>query len=579
MYYKQGKQLKLIKLTATNYRNLDSINIDLNENCNFIVGENNLGKSNLLDLFQIIFSNRSFVQTDFTAIDQSIVAELTIKLDDIEIGNFEDLFDAVSTNTINIICKQETVDDNIEFFHKETQIYIPASRIRGANFIHYNSLRNPIQEVKFGKSKGVGRFLNNIVQKYLKDNSLQNSDFIHEDKIADLLSFVNENITKIKTFSDFNINAVSDKELESLLPKLLVFEDGNNNPLSQTGYGIQFLILITLSILEKVENIISKHASNTIFETSDGKKYISLIIGLDEPEVHLHPYMQRSLIKYLNKIITNENTEFSTLLKDLFDLDGFIGQIILVTHSPNILLNDYRQVIRFHKENTVTKITSGSAFVLNSQESKHLHLLFPFIKEAFFSRGVILVEGDSEYGSFPFFAYTLDYDFDDLGICLIQTRGEGGIKPAITLLSKFLIPSVAIRDKDNITEPSIFPIYLTDKIDYEEELIETNFANYIVLEKIFFDFDSKQENTQMQAGALKKRAYKAYKTYTSEPTFNLTYKEINDPVDRKAFYLTWYSINKSITLGMLIGQTLEVNQIPQIYKTVIEKIVELTANE
>ena len=47
--------MKITKLIATNYRNLDSINIDLNEYCNFIVGENNLGKSNLLDLFQIIF--------------------------------------------------------------------------------------------------------------------------------------------------------------------------------------------------------------------------------------------------------------------------------------------------------------------------------------------------------------------------------------------------------------------------------------------------------------------------------------------------------------------------------------------
>jgi len=571
--------MKIIKLIATNYRNLDSIDIDLDEYCNFIVGENNLGKSNLLDLFQIIFSNRSFTQTDFMEVSVGIAIEFTIKLDDIEIGNFEDLCDGANTNYINIICKQETVDDNIEFQHKETEIYIPASRIRAANFIHYNSLRNPIQEVKFGKSKGVGRFLSNIVQKYLEDNSLTNSDFLKEDKINELLVFVNSNINKIKTFSDFNISAVSDNELESLLPKMLVFEDGNNNPLSQSGYGIQFLILITLSILEKVENIINKQVANTIFETSDGKKYISLIIGLDEPEVHLHPYMQRSLIKYLNKVITNGNSEFGKLLKDLFNIDGFIGQIILVTHSPNIILNDYKQIIRFHKDSNKTKITSGSSFVLNTQESKHLQLLFPFIKEAFFSRGVILVEGDSEYSSFPFFANKLTYDFDDLGICLIQTRGEGGIKPAINLLNKFLIPSVAIRDKDDITEPPIFPIYLTNKIDYEEELIEANFTNYSILENIFYNFDSRKENTQMQVGALRKKAYKAYNVYTEEPTNSLIYKDINNDIDRKAFYLTWYSINKSITLGLLIGQTLDVEQIPEIYKTVIEKIVELVTND
>lgn len=571
--------MKVTKLSVKNYKNLDDINIDLDDNCNFIVGENNLGKSNLLDLFKIIFSNRSFEESDFMDASISISIELTIKLDDIELGNFEDLCDGNDTNTINIICKQETVDDNIEFHHKETDIFIPASRIRAANFIHYNSLRNPIQEVQFGKSKGVSRFLNNIIQKYLKDNSLTNSDFLHEDKIVDLLGFVNENISKIQAFSDFDINAVSDNQLESLLPKMLIFEDKDNKHLSQSGYGVQFLILTTLSILEKVESIISKNLNNTIFETVDGQKFISLIIGLDEPEVHLHPYMQRSMIKYLNKVISNQNEEFKTLLKELFDIDGFLGQIVLVTHSPNILLNNYKQVIRFYKEENQTKVISGSTFSLNSQESKHLHLLFPFIKEAFFSRGVVLVEGDSEYSSFPLFANKLGYDFDDLGISLIQTRGEGGINPAISLLSKFSIPAVAIRDRDDITDTSIFPTYLTDKRDFEEEIIETNFSSFQILETIFFDFDSQKENRQMQAGALKKKAFRAYNVYSTEPTNNLTYKDITNDLDRKAFYLTWYSINKSVTLGLLIGQSFENDNIPLIYKTVINKIVELVSND
>lgn len=571
--------MKIVKLHIQNYKNLHNIHIDLDNNCNFVVGENNLGKSNLLDLFQIIFSNKSFEQTDFMDSSTAIVIELTIKLDDIELGNFEDLCDGNNTNIINILCKQETVDDNIEFHHKETDIYIPASRIRAANFIHYNSLRNPIQEVKFGKNTGVSRFLNNIIQKYLKDNSLTNNDFLQEDKISDLLIFVNSNISKIQAFNDFNINAVSDNELENLLPKMLIFEDGNNNPLSQTGYGIQFLILITLSILEKVENIISKKQSNTIFESSDNKKYISIILGLDEPEVHLHPYMQRSMIKYLNKVILNQNNEFSTLLKELFGIDGLMGQIILVTHSPNILLNDYRQVIRFYKHEQQTKVISGSSFDLSDQESKHLHLLFPFIKEAFFSRGVVLVEGDSEYSSFPLFANTLSYDFDDLGISLIQTRGEGGILPAISLLNKFSIPAIAIRDRDDIPDISGFPVYLTEKRDFEEEIIETNFRNSQILENIFYSYDSQKENRQMQIGALKKKAFKMYNVYTMEPTDNLRYKDINNDTDRKAFYLTWYSTNKSVTLGLLIGQSFESHNIPQIYKDVIEKIVELVSND
>ena len=89
----------------------------------------------------------------------------------------------------------------------------------------------------------------------------------------------------------------------------------------------------------------------------------------------------------------------------------------------------------------------------------------------------------------------------------------------------------------------------------------------------------KKENRQMQAGALKKKAFRAYNVYSTEPTNNLTYKDITNDLDRKAFYLTWYSINKSVTLGLLIGQSFENDNIPLIYKTVINKIVELVSND
>ncbi len=574
--------MKIIQLLASNYRNLNNIDIKLDENCNFIVGENNLGKSNLLDLFQIILSNRSFLQSDFTDTSESIHIEITIKLNDVEKGNFEDLFDGANPDLINILCTQETVDDNISFVHKETGIHIPASRIRCANFIHYNSLRNPIQEVKFGKSKGVGRFLNNIIQKYLTDNSLTNSDFLNEDKIDNLLVFVNEHIQKIKTFKDFNISTVLDKELESLLPKMLVFEDGDNNPLSQSGYGVQFLILITLSILEKVEAIISKNSTNTIFETSDGKRYISLIIGLDEPEVHLHPYMQRSLIKYLNKVISNQNSEFTTLLKDLFNIDGFIGQIILVTHSPNIISNDYKEIIRFYADEHQTKIISGSSISLDTQEHKHLNILFTYIKESFFSRGVLLVEGDSEYGSCPYFANKLGYDFDDLGICLIQTGGDGGIPPSIKILNKFHIPVIAIRDRDNYEGVHTEPIYFTDFRDFEEEIVEANIISDIEkLKDIVLQYDTSGLTRKLEKASINKRSFTKngnpkYTNITTPITSDLFLQNCTDLADFRYFYTTWYSINKGILTGGIIGDSLNQENIPAIYKTVIEKIIELS---
>ena len=52
--------MKIKKIFIENYRNLNAIEISFEESCNFIVGENNLGKSNILKLLNIIFTKRAF---------------------------------------------------------------------------------------------------------------------------------------------------------------------------------------------------------------------------------------------------------------------------------------------------------------------------------------------------------------------------------------------------------------------------------------------------------------------------------------------------------------------------------------
>ena len=46
--------MRIKGLSVENYRNLSTATIAFEESCNFIVGENNLGKSNILNLLNII---------------------------------------------------------------------------------------------------------------------------------------------------------------------------------------------------------------------------------------------------------------------------------------------------------------------------------------------------------------------------------------------------------------------------------------------------------------------------------------------------------------------------------------------
>lgn len=574
--------MKITKLEIHNYRNLDGLNVSLEENCNFIVGENNLGKSNLLSLVNILFTSRAFKLDDFKDINLPIEVNFQLKLAPIEIGHFQDLFDLDDYSLINITARQDNIDDNIVFFHTETTTYIQPSVVRCINYIHYDSLRNPVAEINFDKGRGVGRFLRNIISQYLKNKGISDADFLDDTKVTELLGSINDKIVKIKSFQDFGIKASTEEDAENLLSKIVVLKDGKGDSFLKTGYGVQFLILVTLSVLEKLQAIRTQRGDRGIFEDENaGTKSISLIIGLDEPEIHLHPYMQRSLIKYLNNVITNNNDEFKTLIKELFDIDEFIGQVIVVTHSPNILLNDYKQIIRFYSEAGITKIISGSHFTLGEQLHKHLYLHFPFIKEAFFSRCAIFVEGDSEFSSFPLFGKKMSIDFDDLGICVIQAGGDA-IPQLIELATRFGILSIGVTDKDDGSRPSTLPNhYQTNLRDFEAELIALiDAGKESVLRTILCEYDSQGAERIMDVKALNKRAHNKHGigTVPFSAPLKLSNISLSDTTNLKAFYVTWFAVNKTYPLGLLIGEFLTLAEIPTIYKTVITEAKNLVAN-
>lgn len=575
--------MKVTRIEIHNYRNLDGATIFLREDCNFIVGENNLGKSNILSLLNTVLCYRSFNEEDFHDSTKPIQICLRLKLADIEIGHFRDLFDTDNYAMINVDCVQTDTDGEIEFSHSESKSYIPSSLLRSVNYVHYTSLRNPAAEISFDKGKGVGRFLYKLVSRYLKDNNVTDIDFLDPTKVGVLIGAINDKILKVKAFKDFGITATHDDDLESVLSKVIVLKDSKGEYLSKSGQGIQFLILVTLSILEKIQSIKLQRKDRGVFEDEvTHEKAISLVLGLDEPEIHLHPYMQRSLIKYLNTVMNNANSDFTLLVKELFDIDRFIGQIIVVTHSPNILLDDYKQIVRLYSASGVTKVVSGSELNLDKQLQKHLFLNFPFIKEAFFSRCAIFVEGDSEYASLPLFALKREVDLDDQGICVIQAKGQA-VPQLMKIASLFGIPSVGITDRDDGTRLPILPnLFQTTLRDFEDELVSLslNSGEESVLRKIVGWYDTRGTDREMTKEALNNRAFEKYSVVGEPYTGALKLADIDpaNTTDMKAFYVTWFSINKSYPLGKLIGTVLTDAQIPAPYQTLITKALELTAN-
>ncbi|MBC7408574.1 MAG: AAA family ATPase [Arcicella sp.] len=583
--------MKIVSIEIQNYRNLSGQRASLHHECNFIVGENNIGKSNFLNFINVVFTQRGFNADDFKDLTLPIRGKIVLQLEDVEKGIFSDLFDADDPNKVNILLKQQSPIDNLEFNHEESLTFIQPSLIRCLNYIHYDSLRNPISEINFDKGKGVGKFLTRLVKNYVStqsDINLPKKNFVNETEVNLLVDSLNNTVGKLKAFNDFGIKAGVENDLEALLPKMVSLVDINGDSLTRSGYGVQFLILVTLSILDKIQTIVEqKWRQNAIFEGEEnvgGKtekvKYISLVLGLDEPEIHLHPYMQRSLIKYLNRVISNQNQDFNDLLKSLFGIDKFIGQIIVVTHSPNIILNDYKQIIRLNKNSNIVNIISGMEISLSDQHHKHFQIQFSFIKEAFFCKSVILIEGDTEYACLPLFANKLHIDFDDLGISIIQTRGDS-IGILLEVMDKFNIPSVGIEDADNGGKTSNHSEhYYTNCRDFEEELIDKliNCGNELIIKKILCAFDKVGLERKLEMSPLNKRGRIKYKLSIPEITRDYKLSEIisTENILLKCYYLTWFDINKGLMLGTMIGSHLENLEIPRPYVNLINKAVELS---
>jgi putative ATP-dependent endonuclease of the OLD family len=477
---------------------------------------------------------------------------------------------------------QAGLGETIEYFHVTSNTAIPSGAVRSLNYVYYDSIRNPMSEVTFDTDKGVGRFLGGLISRFLTESNISNTDFLTQAKIADLANSINARLGKIKSFRQFAISAAQEDDAGILLSRIIALKDSDGGHLSRAGYGVQFLILVTLSILEEIQTIVRRKRDNGIFEDeATGKRLMSLVLSLDEPEIHLHPYMQRSLIRYIEEIIGNKNNDFAALAKDLFDIDGFIGQIVVVTQSPNMLLDNYREITRFCRIQGVTRAISGVELTPSPEDEKHLYLNFPFFKEAFFSRCVIFVEGDSEYGSVPLFAKRLSVpvSFDDLGISVIQARGSS-IPQLLSVAELYGIPCVGMSDRDQGRTPVSANHFVTNKRDFEEEVASIiDLGREATLRRIVLAHDG-NIGQEMQANALNKYAFETYNVVASRFANGLRLANISatDMVSLKAFYLTWLRVRKTYMLARLIGMSFSDAEIPGIYRQIIGEAARLAAS-
>ena len=573
--------MKLLKVKINNYRNLDDFEVKLNKDINFIVGENNIGKTNYLNCLEAVLSCKKFNEKDFNDINKEVKIDLTLELDDKEIGLFEDNTDPSHYNQINITAKQQTTEDYIEYYCKDTEMQISRESIRRANIIYYDSQQR--NDLDFSRRIGSGRFLNDLMHRYLENK--EKIEIVNDQVIQEIKDYIRNEMNIISIFKSFEISVGSSKEDIDILSRLLLLIDKNGVNINQGGYGLRFSLAIVLSLLEKISEYKRR------FKTFE--REFNTIVLFDEPEIHLHPYLQRTLIRDILKLTNSKDSDFNKLLKDCFEIESINAQIIIVTHSPNILSDDYKKIIRLSNGKNACYCGYLNN-VVDESMIKQIRVQDKFFKETFFARVVIIVEGFTEVGILYKFAELMEIDFDRSGIAVISANGAENILPLCSLYKHLNIMTIAIYDGDKKNDyPEDKNTFFTKSKCFESEFVNLFIDNedvqtlenmFIRYKKEFANLPVKQLDNMIEKEKFEQRKSKMIDCCT---TFNINYERID-----KDFYLsevksdlrlaqiwftTWLYGEKGANIGWKLATVIDDKQcIPKCYQEAINRAYELS---
>lgn len=537
-----------------NYRNLADVMLSFHNDINYFVGENAVGKSNFLDLLEIIMECHGFGERDFTDVHKPIRIDFELSLGEL---NYKSMYTSKEGPTYRLRLEQ-VVQEVYPRLYSVTDTGVELMALSMIRHALYMCHRDTSEQELFTIPSTVYVELGKLLEDYVSRLEVATDDLkreivsLHKDLDPYCMLNIQHLIEVLSTSSAMERKYSAD--------------------------NVRLIMAVALKILAQIYMKINSATTNLeslLVYDENGRKFLPIFISVDEPELHLSPYLQRAVLNYYRQITTNENEEFLALLRDVFKIDGLLGQLFVVTHSTDALVDDYRHIIRLYRdENNMVCAACGVTFNFAKEVEKHLIMHFPEAKEALYSRCIIIVEGETEYGSFAGFGKKLGVDFDYFGICLINARGESSISKLQKLFNRFAIPTVALYDRDveGKYTKAHSNIFYTEEICFEMDFV----AHLLSLRKrSIMDTIIKDIIDDVRPMVTKDMARRGYAKLgiTKSQIVQRCLPNISDRKldDLHIYYFSWFYANKGVIVGRRISQFLEAEMIPPAFVAVIER--------
>lgn len=399
------KSIWLSHLTIRNFRSCKETEVKFQPGVTLLVGENNAGKSNIVDAIRLGLDPLSGRATRYFETDD-LTEDATGTIDiALEFKDATDFQKALFINGLDL--KSGTIKYQTSYSPPTREIprgkrVRTAGKPRGADSDFEARAKincvyvEPLRDAKYQLASGNGRRLGTILNALLSEE--EKRDFEQDAKDAfDKLSSEGP-ISAVSGKIQSHLAALTDPirsqtvEVDFETPKLeklaralrMKMAEKGTDPRDLDSSGLGYANLLFLSTV--------------LLELSVVRESELTILLIEEPEAHLHPQLQGVLLDFLRSAAKGEFDDTTGV-----SIKGRL-QVIATTHSPSIAsavgVNDI-VVVKSDKDSgtyalDLQSVDFGTGKTRENSIRKINQYLDATRSELLFARRVILVEGISE---------------------------------------------------------------------------------------------------------------------------------------------------------------------------------------